>query len=86
MLPIAVQQRLPPQDAARIPKLRHSAVGRPPARATAQPPFIFAPAPNRPPAPAAAPRGNGHMLMMDTNSDQVAELIQKWMADRGLMR
>ena len=31
-------------------------------------------------------QGNGHMLMMDTNSDQVAELIQKWMTDRGLMR
>lgn len=31
-------------------------------------------------------KGNGHMLMMDTNSDQVAELIQKWMTDRGLMR
>lgn len=30
--------------------------------------------------------GNGHMLMMDTNSDQVAELIQKWMTDRGLMQ
>lgn len=31
-------------------------------------------------------KGNGHMLMMDTNSDQVAELVQKWMTDRGLMR
>ena len=31
-------------------------------------------------------KGNGHMLMMDANSDQVAELIQKWMTDRGLMR
>jgi pimeloyl-ACP methyl ester carboxylesterase len=31
-------------------------------------------------------KGNGHMLMMDTNSDQVAELIQKWMTDRDLMR
>ena len=31
-------------------------------------------------------KGNGHMLMMDTNSDQVAELIQKWMTDRGLMK
>jgi pimeloyl-ACP methyl ester carboxylesterase len=31
-------------------------------------------------------KGNGHMLMMDTNSDQVAELIQKWMSERGLMQ
>ena len=31
-------------------------------------------------------KGNGHMLMMDTNSDQVAEVVQKWMADRGLMQ
>ena len=31
-------------------------------------------------------KGNTHMLMMDTNSDQVAELVQKWMADKGLMK
>lgn len=31
-------------------------------------------------------KGNGHMLMMDTNSDHVAELIQNWMTDRGLMQ
>jgi hypothetical protein len=31
-------------------------------------------------------KGNGHMLMMDTNSDQVAELIQNWMTGQGLMR
>jgi pimeloyl-ACP methyl ester carboxylesterase len=30
--------------------------------------------------------GNTHMLMMDKNSDQVAQMIQKWMADRGLMK
>ena len=30
--------------------------------------------------------GNTHMLMMDKNSDQVAQMIQKWMADKGLMR
>lgn len=30
--------------------------------------------------------GNTHMLMMDTSSDQVAQMIQKWMADRGLMK
>ena len=26
------------------------------------------------------------VLMMDTNSDQVAQMIQKWMAERGLMK
>lgn len=31
-------------------------------------------------------KGNTHMLMMDTNSDQVAELINKWMGDNGLMK
>jgi hypothetical protein len=30
--------------------------------------------------------GNGHMLMMDRNSDQVAQMIQKWLGDNGLMR
>ncbi len=30
--------------------------------------------------------GNGHMLMMDKNSDRIAAMIQKWMADNGLMR
>ena len=30
--------------------------------------------------------GNGHMLMMDRNSDQIAAMIQKWMAEKGLMR
>ena len=30
--------------------------------------------------------GNGHMLMMDRNSDQVARMIQKWMSDKGLMK
>jgi pimeloyl-ACP methyl ester carboxylesterase len=29
--------------------------------------------------------GNSHMLMMDTNSDQVAALIQDWMEGQGLM-
>jgi hypothetical protein len=29
--------------------------------------------------------GNTHMLMMDKNSDQVAAMLQKWMADKGLM-
>jgi pimeloyl-ACP methyl ester carboxylesterase len=36
--------------------------------------------------PAAGLRGNSHMLMMDTNSDQVAQLVQGWMAKQGLMR
>jgi pimeloyl-ACP methyl ester carboxylesterase len=29
-------------------------------------------------------RGNSHMIMMDKNSDQVADLIQKWLVGRGL--
>ncbi len=36
--------------------------------------------------PAAGVKGNTHMLMMDTNSDQVAGLIQKWMGENGLMK
>jgi pimeloyl-ACP methyl ester carboxylesterase len=31
-------------------------------------------------------RGNSHMIMMDTNSDDVAGRIQAWMERRGLMR
>jgi len=31
-------------------------------------------------------RGNSHMLMMDDNSDQIAALIQEWIAAKGLMR
>lgn len=30
--------------------------------------------------------GNSHMLMMDRNSDQIAELIQVWMGKQGLMK
>ena len=30
--------------------------------------------------------GNGHMMMMDKNSDQIAQMIQKWMGDKGLMK
>lgn len=30
--------------------------------------------------------GNTHMLMMDTNSDQIAQLVQDWMAKNGLMK
>jgi pimeloyl-ACP methyl ester carboxylesterase len=29
-------------------------------------------------------RGNSHMIMMDRNSDQVAALVQEWLAARGL--
>jgi pimeloyl-ACP methyl ester carboxylesterase len=31
-------------------------------------------------------RGNSHMIMMDRNSDQVAEVIQQWLGARGLWR
>jgi hypothetical protein len=30
--------------------------------------------------------GNTHMLMMDTNSDQIAQLVQDWMAQNNLMK
>ena len=30
-------------------------------------------------------KGNTHMLMMDKNSDQVAEVIQKWLVGKGLV-
>jgi pimeloyl-ACP methyl ester carboxylesterase len=36
--------------------------------------------------PARGIRGNSHMLMMDSNSDEVAALVQAWLADKGLMR
>ena len=36
--------------------------------------------------PAAGIAGNSHMLMMDTNSDEVAQRVQRWMDARGLMR
>ena len=29
-------------------------------------------------------KGNSHMVMMDKNSDQVADLIQKWLVSKGL--
>jgi len=31
-------------------------------------------------------RGNSHMVMMDRNGDQVAEVVQDWLAGRGLYR
>jgi hypothetical protein len=36
--------------------------------------------------PAEGVRGNSHMIMMDTNSDDVARRIDAWMERRGLMR
>lgn len=36
--------------------------------------------------PATGIRGNSHMMMMDTNSDEVATRIQRWMEQHGLMR
>jgi hypothetical protein len=30
--------------------------------------------------------GNTHMLMMDTNSDRIAQMLQQWMTARGLMK
>ena len=35
---------------------------------------------------ATGQRGNSHMLMMDRNSDQVAQLVQDWLAKQGLMK
>jgi hypothetical protein len=34
--------------------------------------------------PDAGIKGNSHMMMMDRNSDQVADLIQKWLVGKGL--
>ena len=36
--------------------------------------------------PAMGVAGNSHMLMMDTNSNLVASLIQEWLAGKGLMQ
>jgi len=36
--------------------------------------------------PARGIHGNSHMLMMDRNSDQVAGLIQDWLARGGWTR
>ena len=36
--------------------------------------------------PAEGVAGNSHMIMMDTNSDDVAGRIQAWLERRGLMR
>ena len=29
-------------------------------------------------------KGNSHMLMQDKNSDQIAEVVQKWLVSKGL--
>ena len=34
--------------------------------------------------PDAGIKGNSHMMMQDKNSDQVAEVIQKWLVSKGL--
>ncbi len=34
--------------------------------------------------PDAGIKGNSHMMMMDKNSDQIAELIQSWLVSKGL--
>jgi hypothetical protein len=34
--------------------------------------------------PEVGIKGNSHMLMMDKNNGQIADLINKWLADRGL--
>lgn len=36
--------------------------------------------------PASGVAGSSHMMMMDTNSDEIAARIQAWIATRGLMR
>ena len=30
-------------------------------------------------------KGNSHMMMQDKNSDQIAEVIQKWLVGKGLV-
>ena len=30
--------------------------------------------------------GNSHMIMMDKNSDQVAQIVQDWIRENGLMK
>ena len=34
--------------------------------------------------PQVGIKGNSHMMMMDKNNNQVADLIQKWLVDKGL--
>jgi len=30
-------------------------------------------------------KGNSHMLIMDKNNGEIADLIQKWMTEKGLV-
>jgi hypothetical protein len=34
--------------------------------------------------PEVGSKGNSHMLMMDKNNGQIADLINKWLTDKGL--
>jgi hypothetical protein len=34
--------------------------------------------------PEVGIKGNSHMLMMDKNNGQIADLIDKWLTDKGL--
>jgi pimeloyl-ACP methyl ester carboxylesterase len=36
--------------------------------------------------PADGVKGNSHMIMMDRNSDDVAAMIQKWLASKGMLQ
>ena len=36
--------------------------------------------------PEVGIKGNSHMLMMDKNNAWIADLIQKWLADKGLVQ
>ena len=34
--------------------------------------------------PEVVIKGNSHMMMMDKNNAEIADLIQKWLLDKGL--
>ena len=36
------------------------------------------------PRPAERIRGNTHMMMMDKNSDEIADVVQTWLTKHGL--
>ena len=31
-------------------------------------------------------RGNGHLMMMDRNNAEIADILNRWLAERGLWR
>jgi hypothetical protein len=31
-------------------------------------------------------KGNGHMIMLDRNSDEVAQLIHQWLVSKGMVK